>query len=448
MVSSSWSNDMLKAAILSVVLAATVGFLSAAWSADPTSQPSGGASAGASGNHINLPPVPPKTIEAAIALPLIRFSRTMKGGAHTDGAWSGGGSIVLAVAAWQGNAAADKRLLEQTRFNLKGENSISANGGYPCQHERHVTGMYALMKMTPRVWNQLSADEQAKVDLVMKAALVASGFTTSDAVNGRGSKAVALDGDNNLNRGWNPNYQEGMIGEMIVGTVYFGGGAAAQKVLDTYDHDAFVAQLKAAGLTNTYETFTWKQAHPESEAPDGKAITAGIKNYRYLGHDLGDPMEIYYLLTKNTYGAKVNAGLNGGAGKDGAGMIASGADTLPNKGKDGMLLEFDSKDAGGPRSSITYAYDGFRPNLTNHVVLLAGGYWKPSAKADECLARMSAGITDLFYKLEHGYKDYSKGHASTSVFDIHQKGWSFPVSRSLWEDVIKPYHEAAAKAGK
>ena len=41
-----------------------------------------------------------------------------------------------------------------------------------------------------------------------------------------------------------------------------------------FNFHSSVAQLKAAGLTNPYETFNWKQAHPESEAPDGKAIAA------------------------------------------------------------------------------------------------------------------------------------------------------------------------------
>jgi len=392
--------------------------------------------------HVELPPVPQKTVEAAAALPLIRFNRNIKGGAHTDGAWSGGGQIVLALAAWQGNQTADARLLEQIRYNLQGANCISANGGYPAQHERHVTGMYALVRHTPRVWNQLTAEERAKIDLVMKAALVASAYTTSDASYAKGTKPMTLDGSANQNRGWNPNFREGMIGMMPVGVVYFGGGAAAHRVLDTYDHEAFVAQLKAAGLTNTYETFTWKATHPDSDAPDGKTIAAAIKNYRYMGHDLSDPMEYYYMLTVNTYGAKVNAGLNDGKGIGGSGCIASGAEGLPNKGKDGMLLEFASQDAGGPRSSIGYAYDGFRPNLTNHVVVLAGGYWRPGPKADECLARLNVGIPDLFYKLEHGYKNYSKGRGSQSVFDINKPYWSFAVTRSLWEDVLKPFHDA------
>jgi hypothetical protein len=74
------------------------------------------------------------------------------------------------------------------------------------------------------------------------------------------------------------------------------------------------------------------------------------------------------------------------------------------------------------------------------VVLLIGRYWKPGPKADECLSRMNVGITDLFYKLENGYIDYSKGKASKTAFDKNAKGWNFAVNRSLWEDVIKPYH--------
>ncbi len=387
-----------------------------------------------------VPPVPAEAVRAAASLPLIRFNRRIKGGAHTDGAWSGGGSIVLALAAWQGNTAADERLLEQIRYSLQGDNGITATGGYPAQHERHVTGMYALVRMTPRIWNQLSPQERARIDLLMRAALVASAYTTSDASYAGGRRPHSLDGGTNHHRDWNPNFREGMVGMMPVGVVYFGGGAAAHSVLDNYDHNAFVGQLKAAGLANTYETFNWKAAHPDSDAPSGAAIAAAIRNYRYKGHDLSDPMEFYYALTVHTYGAKVNAGLNGGRGVRGAGRIASGAEGLPNVGKDGMLLEFASQDAGGSRSSITYAYDGFRPNLTNHVVVLVGGYWRPGPKASECLARMDVGITDLFYKLERGYINYSKGRASSDVFDIRKPHWSFAVTRSLWRDVVKPYH--------
>jgi hypothetical protein len=384
---------------------------------------------------------PQEVVDQAAAMGPIRYDRTMKGGAHTNGAWSGGGYIPLAVAAYAGNASADKPLLERIRYNLQGDNAITANGGYPAQHERHFTGACTLAKLTPRLWSKLTDDERHRIDLAMAAALVGSAWTTSDKSYAGGRKVTALDGDPNMNRGWNPNYQEGMIGMMLIGAVYF-GPERAQQFLDSYDHAAFVQKLEDAGLENIHETFTWKAAHPDSAAPSAEEIEAAVRGYRYLGRDLSDPMALYVLLTENTYGARVNAGLNGGKGLNGAGRIASGADGLPNLGKPGMLKEFDSGDAGGPRSSVTYAYDGFRPNLTNHLVLLAGGHWKPGPAAEKCLALMQVGITDLFYKLQHGYIDYSKGKGTSKAFDINTPHWDFALTRSLWQDVVRPYHAA------
>ena len=90
--------------------------------------------------------VPDKVIETGNAAPLIRYSRTIKGGAHTNASWSSGWQITHALAAWTGDERADAKLLEQIEYNLKGANSISANGGYPAQHELHVTGLYAILR--------------------------------------------------------------------------------------------------------------------------------------------------------------------------------------------------------------------------------------------------------------------------------------------------------------
>jgi len=387
---------------------------------------------------------PQKVVDQAIKSGLFRYNRRCKGGAHTNGAWSGGSLMTLAIAGYGGNASADARLLEQIRHHLQDQHCLSANGGYPAQHERHFTGACTLAKRTPRVWKQLTDEERKKIDLAMAAALVASAYTTSDKSYAGGGKVTSLDGDGNMNRGWNPNYQEGMIGMMVVGAVYF-GPAKAQKMLDTYDHKALVAELKKAGLDNIHETFTWKAAHPDSAAPTGEQIERNVRGYRYKGLDLGDPMGLYHRLTLNTYGATVHAGLNGGKGLRGAGRIAKGAAGLPNLGKPGMLKEFDSRDAGGARSCTVYAYDGFRPNLTNHIVLIVGGYWRKGPKADQCLALMRVGIKDLFYKLENGYISYSKGKAAKRAFDIKTRGWDFTLTRSLWRDVVKPYHDARAR---
>lgn len=437
-------------AILSILLALAAGLCSTAWAADSATSAAPAQAAAISilepihSAQIKLPPVPQKTVEAAIAVRLMHFNRGFSGGAHTDSGDNGGSPMVLALAAWQGNASADARFLEQIRSGvIAAKSSPSANGGYPAQHELQVYDALAVARMTPRLWNQFTPDEKAKIALVMKAALVGSAFTTSD-ISGGVKKPVGIDGNTNFNRGWNPNYREGMFGALIATSAFFGGPAEANRILDSYDHAAFVAQLKAAGLTNTYESFNWKAAHPDSLAPDGPTIAAGIRDYRYEKQPLADLMGLYVKLTDCTYGATVSAGLNGGKGfgDNGAGGLASGAADLPNKGKPGMLAEFASMDAGGPRSSLTYAFTGLRPNLLTHLVLLVGGYWKPGPQADECLARMNVGIPDFFYKLDHGYIDYAKAHGAKKATDAKNCGWSYQLTQSLWEDVVKPYHVA------
>lgn len=397
-----------------------------------------------------LPPVPQSVIDTANSAPLTRYNRNISGGAHTQAAFNGGWQIPLAVAAWMGNTAADAKLLSQINYNLQGGNVISANGGYPAQHELHVTGMYAILRQSDRFWNEkLTADQRHKIDLVMKAALISSAYTTADATYAPGKTPTALDGDTNMHRGWNPNFREGMFGGLIASTVYFGGAEQARDILQNYNHNAFVTELQNAGLTNIAQTFTWAQAHPGSAAPSAAQIEQHVRNYTYQGKPLADPFDLYAQLTLNTYSKQVTAGLNDGKGimENGVptGVIVSGADGLPNRGKVGMLAEFNSVDASGPRSSITYAYDGFRPNLTNHAAVLIGGYWEQGPVADELLQRLDVGITDLVYKLEHGYRNYQHGKGNTTIYDINRADWniSFRTTIPLWTDVLRPYHFAA-----
>ena len=118
-----------------------------------------------------------------------------------------------------------------------------------------MTSTYAILSQTPRFWTKvLSAQQRQKIDLLMKACVVASAYTTSDVTYAAG-KVTALDGDTNLHRGWNPNFREGMFGHLLVGMVYFGGTDRVECPSHSYDHETFVAELKEAGLTNTAETF-------------------------------------------------------------------------------------------------------------------------------------------------------------------------------------------------
>lgn len=388
-------------------------------------------------------------VNAAIACPLISYGRSFSGGAYTNGAWFGGASVVLAAASHAGNTSADARLLQQIRHSIVGGNAICANGAYPAQHERHATGMFTIARHTPRIWNQLTASEISRIHLLMKASLVASAFTTSN--NNpyvlAGAQQYSLDGDSNMNRDWNPNYREGMIGGMLVAMVYFGGPARADAILNSYNHASFVAELSAAGLTNTHLIFNWKAANPTATAPTGTMIENAIRNYRYYGSGLSDYMGIYNSLSGDTFGKNVNAGLNGGSGISGSGRIANGAANLPNPGAAGMLKEFDSADGYGARSSLDYAYDGYRPHQTNQLVLIIGGYWpKGKAVAQPAVNRMKIGLTDLWYKMSNGYYNYSSGAASGYVDMAYMtENRGFGYVRSLWEDVLLPYHNSATE---
>ena len=382
-------------------------------------------------------------VDAAIAAPLITYRKNFSGGAYTDGAFYGGASIALAVASYAGNTTADARLLQQIRHTLTPGNEICANGGYPSEHERHVTGMFAIVKQTPRIWNQLTAAEITRIDLIMKASLIASAFTTAN--NNpfilAGTQQYSMDGDSNLNRGWNPNYREGMVGGVLVGMAYFGGPAEADAILNSYNHTQFLAALGANNLPNIYQIFNWKAANPSSGAPSGTMIQNGVKNYVYFGSSLAGYIDIYYSLLDDTYGKNVNAGLNNGTGINGAGKIVSGASNLPNPGVKGMLKEFDSGDADGPRSSLIYAYDGYRPHQTNQLVLIICGLWQRGTNiANISMNRMNIGSTDLWYKVQMGYIGYAKNNAQSVMNLSNSTGWGFVYTRSLWEDVLKPYH--------
>jgi hypothetical protein len=110
-----------------------------------------------------------------------------------------------------------------------------------------------------------------------------------------------------------------------------------------------------------------------------------------------------------------------------------------------MLKEFDTSDGGGPRSGASYAYDSYRVGLVNHLSLLASGQWAPGADANAVLARKKIGVTDLWYKLDKGYVGYANGHIMDVprggfVFRSDDPDFAFPYARSLWRDVVAPYH--------
>jgi hypothetical protein len=371
----------------------------------------------------------------------------------TNDAWNTGPSVVLAAASYAGNTTADSRLLAQLRDLIAGGNEPVSNGGYPAQHERFGTGTIAVARRIPRLWNQLTAGERHRLDLVMQGMLYSSAFTTSDTnpyVTSH-TQERTLDGDTDLARDWNPNYREGMVGGIVQAAAYF-GPAAAQTLLTSYDPATYLADLRANGLTNLADTFNYKFDHPSSVAPTASQVAAAVHTFAYYGTPVTNPMKLYRLLTENTFVARVTCGLANGAGVSTAngmaGMLMSGCGTLPNKGALGMAQELDGVDGGGARSSAQYAYDGVKVNVLNAYVLAVSGLWDPGSDATTSIARLNIGVPDLWYKLDRGYRGYAKGAAQwiygapssdPYVYKSDNPNYGFPYNRSLWYDVLKPY---------
>lgn len=411
----------------------------------PTAAAADAAGAAPASGRLGAPDA--QTVEAARRAPLVRYHRALPGGAYTNMGNSGGGAVVMAYAALAGDTSVDGRLLEQIRYTLTGGNDVAANGGYPAQHELQVTSMLAVVKTIPRIWGQLTDAEVERADAMMRASLVAGAFTTSDdnPYVVAGERERTLDADFNVGRGWNPNYREGMGGSVLVAAAYFGVDHASE-LLQAYDHDAFAAHLCDVGLDNSCATFNWKRDHPTSEAPTGEQIESAVRDWSLWGVPLDDVMGLARDLAFRTYGATVACGLDDGRGipapnapEGVAGVIHSGCEGLPNVGQPGMLWEFDSVDGGGPRSATYYAFGGLKPSLFVQGALIANGLWEAGPLSDEIASLIAVGAGDLWYKLERGYRNYSIG-AYRGIQTIADPGYAFGYIRSLWEDVIAPYH--------
>jgi hypothetical protein len=401
--------------------------------------PDGGPPAG-DGGATTLPRPTADVVLDAVSAPLSSFHRN----GTTGDIWClpcDGAPVMLAAAAYAGDTSVDARLLEQMRHVLGNGNDPFGTGGYAANDERNVTAMYAIAKRTPRIWGQLTADEVQTIDTIMKATLVASAYLTADATNAS-SVPAGFDGSTNHDRDWNPNYREGMIGAVLVGTEYFGGQAATESLLDGYDHAAFTAEIQARGLDNLYWTFSTYERTPGAGAPSPATVAQGLQGYRLYGLTLGQLLDIYLNLASDTFSEVVACGLNDGAGilvgGVDAGRIVAGCAGLPNLGEVGMEKEFNSVDAEGQRSSAGYARLGVRDHLFNHLVLLVYGDWQDTTESAAALRRVQVGVVDFFYKAAQGYRGYS--HASDEGLFQCGADMDCLLNEAIWSQIIAPAH--------
>jgi hypothetical protein len=356
---------------------------------------------------------------------LISFNPALPGGAHT---WVFNGSeVVKALAAYCGDSRLNANLLVQLRHAFNSYTGPTATGGYQDQKQLGVAFMFLLAKRTPAIWDQLSAAEHALVDLNMEALMYSSTFTTKDEV----ATSLGMNGDTNVNRDWNPNYQNGMVGMIIAVALYWGFEQLESK-LATYSDAAFEDKLRANGMKNLLSTY----ANPARPQP--ATIQAGLRKlvdgavYRFHGISDRNLLGLFNYIASRTFSAEISCGLNGGAGIGGYGRVVKNCDLLPNVGRRGMILEFDGWDAEGRRSSSIYSWDAWYPLNYIRAALQIDGWLtssalQRSATLAETMNRYSIGSNDLWFKISPdkggGYKNYQHGKGgATVVFGDHDHG--------------------------
>ncbi len=386
--------------------------------------------------------MPAAMLEDALEKPLADFGDDF-GGAQANNVFFGSTSSILALASWAGNPRTDRRVLAQTRFSLEGAHAPTCEGGYPAQHNLPVFAMFAILRLTPRLWSAITESEKARIDLVMKASLVAAAFTSSD------TNPWFLEGQKpqkNLRgrpswRSGAPNFRSAAPATVQTARVYFGGAAAVETILNGYDHAAFAAELRAAGLSNIAGTFG-EQPPP---APTGRQIEDAIRAWANRGNTVADHQAMLVEEGRFTFNKTVNTGLNDGAGVKGRGKMIAGQDGLPNRGRKGMANEFDTVDGKGKRSSASYVTNGYRVIMNWLGVEMANGTLDRSDPEIRALAaQIDIGVTDLIYKSENGYLSYAKGGppASNNEDWTARKQavkWGWTYTFGIWTHMLRPY---------
>lgn len=356
--------------------------------------------------------------------------------------------IMLALRVMAGGASSTvkTRLTDQIAWSLIGDKCIIANSGYGGQYDQHHVGMFALCKNIPEVWNGLTSTQKNKIDVLMKAHVVAQAWACSDKNAGWPGQNLShydIRGGDKYKRTWAPNFRVPMIGGLLTAIPYFGTAEAIQSYLDGITTSE-ISSLKTAftnyGLSNPKGI--WDRMGSASNAPTHAELVNAVKGFRYYGKALTTANTMSFIrgesdiLWNRTFSPgysngntfEPNHGLQVGGGWYGVyydgticGIILNRSNLPAWYGQTGMANELDTTDGGDPcngnnkaaRSAMSYAVDGARAELMMLSVLGATGYISPEFTGmDTVMGRVFAGWRDFQDKTDRGFKSTSKGQCA------------------------------------
>lgn len=313
------------------------------------------------------------------------------------------------------------------------------NATVGCFWEQSIVGSIMLLaKNTPCIWNELTAEEQGKIDLLMECLAIATNW----GHNAGNDYRTGFDLLGNYGKNYNPNFKNASFVNYLSACMYF-GAEEVDEIYENFDHDSYVARLKKAGFTNILAQWTnedlfgvsigeymtyggevlFEEQGVSSNMIAGTTAGSGVGvkvawSYEDIQnktiYDRDDWFEMVFDHIDYTYGLAVIS-TNGIPGSMTYSYIMTGA-TSPHTGKMGMMTEFSSMDNGGyTRSKCIYSYLSAQVMVSLYANMKLLGYWDYDKQTDEVAKRMRemdsrimVGNEDLFFKLKEGYMGNSQ----------------------------------------
>lgn len=439
---------------------------------------------------VTIAPVPTAAVTLGMRRSLMTYNvdagySDLTEGQTVNSPWTSRSFVAVALAAWRGDTTVytggalpgggrtpAQRLLDQLRW-WAANRVPPGTYGYAAQYQSPFVLTVCIAKTMPSIWGQLTTGEQTRLDLALKASLLASAFIVGDSnpfwPGGQSNERTIrgfMAGRSNV-----ANFSvAGRLTPFLIAHVL--GVSAAASFLNTWTRAAFLADIEAAfaayipgsasARCDLWETFRrqWTAAvqvemhgtgHGGQTGPTEAQIQASIRDWSLTYNDaggagsrtyrLGDggaflPVEIRRCCRKTV---KPGLGPNlEGAGASVYGIYESNpavsnarnafvgrllnmadAPELPNLGATGMWDEFDSSDGGksaprsiglNVRSALSYSMDGYSVLVSFVAAYIVLGL----ADADHpqmasAMSRFEIATRDLEYKVQHGYRDVAKG---------------------------------------
>jgi len=386
----------------------------------------------------------PEVMEFAFKQRLVYFNNTFSMG---QGDTERTGSLALYYLAFathidpqtksaNGVLAKDRALEHIRNLIMGGKEPMCGLGAFNAYTP--LTNALVMAKNTPAIWDELTAEEVTKVDLVMKSIAIMVNFGFNDANN----YLCGPDLRGNFNKEWNPNYRFAYLPCIVNASLYFGGADYVNEIFTTFSYDAHMKELEAAGFTNIM--VEWKKGGKTLMEKGGSASLidggsggsgVGVKvEFKYKGIPLSDIEGIIVNLLEFAYGSVVtNDG--GTKGQTDYAYIISGASS-PFLGQNGMMTEFATLDGGGIRSDASYCYNGMSLAIpTMHILKMFGGWDGSTAAQKKCDQLIYVGTEDLIFKLQEGYMSHSKGMTSES-YEPNYISAGYLIVKETWRKTI------------